>query len=227
MAQQLEQSKRPQGAQRILEVASRLFADHGVDGISIAQIAREAGVGKATIFHHFPSKDALYQAVLWQVAERAIWLVEDQSWRDGTLVDCMRGFIRQQIAQLEEGDELLRLVRRELLQAGPDAAALMSDIFSRPFQRLQAHLEERVRTGELSSEVDTALLAWMLMDSGVRFHEGKVVLPLITGLEVLRDPDVFSHRMAELLSRGCLCAPGSGPTAAGVPLSPASQKDQQ
>ncbi|MEA5444513.1 helix-turn-helix domain-containing protein [Gammaproteobacteria bacterium AB-CW1] len=194
-----------EGAHRIIEVATDLFAEHGVDGVSIARIAREAGVGKATIFHHFPSKEALYQGVLWQVAERALWLVEEQAWRDGDLSDCMAGFIRQQIDLLAEGDQLLRLVRRELLQGSPDGLALVGEVFSRPYCRLKGLLDERAQRGELHPDTDTALLAWILMDAGVKFHEGCCVVSGLPGLEAGSDPDLFSRRMAGLLVTGCLC----------------------
>lgn len=192
-----------EGAQRILDVATVLFAEAGPDAVSIARIAREAGVGKATIFHHFPSKEALYHAVLWQVSETVFWLIEDQAWRDAPLIECMAGFIRQQIRFLEDGDELLRLVRRELIQSSSEGVALMSDIFSGPFFRLREHLEYRMKTGELDADTDTGLLAWMLMDAAVYFHEGRRVLSRLPGMEVGKDPDIFSQRMARLLACGC------------------------
>ncbi|TDC77398.1 TetR family transcriptional regulator [Actinomadura sp. 7K507] len=47
---------------RIRDAALRLFADRGVDGASIRDIAREAGISSGLIRHHFGSKDALRDA---------------------------------------------------------------------------------------------------------------------------------------------------------------------
>jgi len=47
----------------VLETARRVFAADGV-GAPIDEIARRAGVGAATIYRHFPSKEALFEAVI-------------------------------------------------------------------------------------------------------------------------------------------------------------------
>ncbi|MEE6177238.1 TetR/AcrR family transcriptional regulator [Mycobacterium sp. 050134] len=50
--------------QALIEVASRLFAAAGGgDEPSLRQIAREAGVGVGTLFRHFPTREALVEAV--------------------------------------------------------------------------------------------------------------------------------------------------------------------
>ena len=50
--------------ERILESAYRLFATRGVRGVGIDEVVREADVAKATLYRHFPSKDALALAFL-------------------------------------------------------------------------------------------------------------------------------------------------------------------
>ncbi len=49
---------------RLIDVASRMFADGSVDGVSIRSITREADVGPAAVHYHFRSKDGLLDAVL-------------------------------------------------------------------------------------------------------------------------------------------------------------------
>lgn len=46
----------------ILEAAARAFATHGADA-SLNAIARDAGVGIATLFRHFPTRDTLVEAI--------------------------------------------------------------------------------------------------------------------------------------------------------------------
>jgi AcrR family transcriptional regulator len=47
----------------VLEAAAQAFAEQGLD-VGMAEIARRAGVGNATVFRRFPSKDALYEAIV-------------------------------------------------------------------------------------------------------------------------------------------------------------------
>jgi AcrR family transcriptional regulator len=63
---------------RLIDAAVAVFAEHGLD-VSVARIAGRAGVGTATLFRNFPTKDDLIYAViearvseLLQIAERAL-----------------------------------------------------------------------------------------------------------------------------------------------------------
>jgi AcrR family transcriptional regulator len=48
----------------ILEVATRLFAERGYEGVSMHDVAEKVGMGKASLFYHFASKEVLYEAVV-------------------------------------------------------------------------------------------------------------------------------------------------------------------
>ena len=48
----------------VFDSAATLFAKSGFDGVSVEDIARDAGVNKAMIYYHFADKLALYRAVL-------------------------------------------------------------------------------------------------------------------------------------------------------------------
>jgi AcrR family transcriptional regulator len=50
----------PQTRARIREVANRLFLERGYDTVTVAEVAREAGVSSVTVFNHFPRKEDLF-----------------------------------------------------------------------------------------------------------------------------------------------------------------------
>ena len=52
---------------RVLEAAAELFASRGIDATSMDAIAEASGVSKATIYKHWPDKDALCLEVLGYV----------------------------------------------------------------------------------------------------------------------------------------------------------------
>jgi AcrR family transcriptional regulator len=58
---------------RLLELGTELFTRHAYDELSMAAIAREAGISKALLYHYFPSKQAYFSATL---AEKAQELAE-------------------------------------------------------------------------------------------------------------------------------------------------------
>src|SRR4051794_29363073 len=53
---------------QLLELGASLFARHAYDELSMAKIAREAGISKALLYHYFPSKQAYFAATLEQAA---------------------------------------------------------------------------------------------------------------------------------------------------------------
>jgi AcrR family transcriptional regulator len=61
---------------RLLDLGARLFTEHAYDEISMAQIAREAGISKALLYHYFPSKRDYFVATLSGGAENLRTLVE-------------------------------------------------------------------------------------------------------------------------------------------------------
>ena len=56
---------------RILEVAFAAFASEGL-GVSVHEIARRAGVGTGTVSRHFPTKEALFEAIIRDRAESVV-----------------------------------------------------------------------------------------------------------------------------------------------------------
>ncbi|MEU9023389.1 helix-turn-helix domain-containing protein [Actinomadura sp. NPDC048394] len=50
--------------QRLIEVATELFADRGYEGTSIEAVLERAGVSRGSLYHHFRGKDRLFEAVV-------------------------------------------------------------------------------------------------------------------------------------------------------------------
>src|SRR4051794_39147568 len=56
--------------EEILDEATQLFAERGYEGTSMADLAEKVGLRKASLFHHFASKEVLYAAVLERLVSR-------------------------------------------------------------------------------------------------------------------------------------------------------------
>ncbi|MGF1491374.1 MAG: TetR/AcrR family transcriptional regulator [Microcoleaceae cyanobacterium] len=55
--------------EQIIDAAERLFAESGFAGTSLRAVTREAEVNLAAVHYHFGSKEALFRAVVRQIAE--------------------------------------------------------------------------------------------------------------------------------------------------------------
>lgn len=62
----------PDMREYILDVAAKLFYQHGLRAIGVDRVISEAGIAKATLYRHFPAKEQLMVAYLKRRSEAAI-----------------------------------------------------------------------------------------------------------------------------------------------------------
>ena len=76
---------KPDARERILAAAYELFSRRGIRDVGIDEVIQRAGVAKATLYRHFPSKDDLVMAFLERREERwTLAWVEAEAKRRGT-----------------------------------------------------------------------------------------------------------------------------------------------
>jgi AcrR family transcriptional regulator len=76
---------KPDARERILATAYELFSRRGIRDVGIDEVIQRAGVAKATLYRHFPSKDDLVMAFLERREERwTLAWVEAEAKRRGT-----------------------------------------------------------------------------------------------------------------------------------------------
>jgi AcrR family transcriptional regulator len=138
----------------ILVEARRCFADHGYEGTSLNDIAAGVGIRRSSLLHHFPSKEAVYQAVferaLYDWVERINQAVdnpppgpEEEGWThvDRVLTEAVRWFA--------ENPEFVRLVRHESLAAGSHLGFDLGEALRPSFQRAVNYFEREMGAGRL------------------------------------------------------------------------------
>jgi len=106
-------------AGRILDAAEKLFADLGYSGTTMRDVARAVRLRPPSLYNHFPSKDALYAAVLERgispVLETLAKAIADNERDPGS---APRRLVEKLMAQLAQRPELPRLIQHETLSGG-------------------------------------------------------------------------------------------------------------
>lgn len=119
-----ENSKNSETLSRILEAAADVFAEVGFAGARMDQIARHAGVNKATIYYHIGDKMSLYTEVIRRVlgstAEKIRRNTKDIDSPDAKI----RAYINTMAEAMDENPRMPSIMLREIASGGvnlPDA----------------------------------------------------------------------------------------------------------
>ena len=104
---------------RYIETATRLFAEKGVEGASLAAIAAECGVSKQALLHFFGSKAQIYREVLERLADRLSQSL--QAAHSDDPAETLIAYFKENGRAAAEAPDDARLVARALLDGDPAA----------------------------------------------------------------------------------------------------------
>lgn len=99
----------------ILSLTISLFAKYGYDKVSMRQIAEAVGIKAASLYHHFPDKQALYiEALSLAFSKYADFMAESFSMQDGP-EQGLRQLIHRLCVLVTEDTDFSRLMQREIM----------------------------------------------------------------------------------------------------------------
>ena len=102
--------------ERILDCSERLFAERGLAGTAVRDIARACGLTAASLYNHFDGKQALYEAVLERGVRPLQVLLEQLT--AGEVAEGADDTIGAIMAHLARHSRLPRLIQYEALTGG-------------------------------------------------------------------------------------------------------------
>ncbi len=191
---------RPRDTRRdeaIIGATLQALAESGFTGLSMEAVAARAGVGKATVYRRWPSKDALVSDALATLANVSGG-VETGSIRDDLVA--WLNTVRRHNIQTLSGRIMPRLLAEK--ETHPDLFETYRERVMAPArERVAAVLRGGIASGELSPDTDVDLVTDMLI--------GSVAYWQYTG----RSSDVSGSRIAcvvDTILRGILQRSGSG-----------------
>ena len=182
-----------------------IFCRFGFKKTSIEDIAHQAGVGKGTVYLHFESKEALFEAVMRQKVEGDLRVLEGLLAKETSPERKLRVYMGQALAQRLYSDRLglttrgLEAAERmiELVGAG---AKVAQELRARTLSVLVDILREGRDAGVFhmeSLELTAEAIHGVIMTASARFITEKDYNPQVT------------HTLAELIVRGLKAGPFS------------------
>jgi AcrR family transcriptional regulator len=135
--------------ERVLEAAKIVFSRGGADA-SLEAVARHAAVGIGTLYRHFPTREALYEAVYRREVEHLSELAE-QLKGEPRPVDALRSWLRSNV----EFVATKKGMSAALALAAQASTELRSYSFDRLTKAASALLDHAVAAGEIRSDVSS------------------------------------------------------------------------
>ena len=109
--------KRDEGAEKrelILKAAESLFINRGFDGVSVMDVASEAGVAKALVFYHFHNKNELFASVLERYYTEQANILKSAISGGGTVRERMHAGIDAYLDYIGNNPGYPRLIQGEI-----------------------------------------------------------------------------------------------------------------
>jgi AcrR family transcriptional regulator len=134
--------------ERILEAAKAVFRVGGTEA-SLEAVAREAGVGIGTLYRHFPTREALYEAVYLREVEHLAALAE-QLGAQAAPTEALRQWMRSNV----EFVATKKGMTAALAIAASSTARLSSISFEKLVAAVRGLRDRAVAAGEIRDDVD-------------------------------------------------------------------------
>src|ERR1700687_278391 len=151
-AQSAEPVRRPRAdavrnRERVLEAAKAVFSAGGPDA-SLEAVAKRAGVGIGTLYRHFPTRDALFEAVYRREVQQLGELAEALQ-TEADPVDALRRWLRSNV----EFVATKKGMSAALALAVQGSSELSAYSFDRLTKAVGALLDRAVAAGEIRSDI--------------------------------------------------------------------------
>ena len=159
---------------RIVQATLRLFSARGYHGTGIADILKESGVKRGSLYHYFSSKKELAFAV---IDEQVRLILERGSIRhlttDAHPIDRMLEVIDElpTMVKLDSGETLTPSLAVRLAAVDADFQQRLSAAYGGLIDELEVTLQKGVAQGDIADTVDPCVLAHMftIMCEGMQF----------------------------------------------------------
>jgi TetR/AcrR family transcriptional regulator len=140
---------------KLLSIATRLFAERGLNGVSIRELARTAGVSISMISYHFGGKEGLYSSVLQEQFSGFEHIIEINK-ADTEALGKIEAYIRWIIVRHRENPYLLRFYTSELTNPTQFFPLIVQPAIGKVIQILVHIIEEGISKNRFRKDLNPA-----------------------------------------------------------------------
>ena len=193
------------GALKIVRTAEILFAEHGYSGTSLNAIAKQSGVSKANIFHHFENKEALYRAVLGQASKEMSDVIDEIRNPNSPTEEQIRQYSLQHLMNLFKNRNVTRLILREMQDDdGQQNVDMARDVLGDNFSRIVKLIEAAQSENKIRKNIPAAVIAMSMVAGNVFYFQVHKLLDQFPELSGAEQPQNYSSAFSEILLNGIL-----------------------
>ncbi|WP_305789669.1 TetR/AcrR family transcriptional regulator [Symbioplanes lichenis] len=186
----LREDKKRQMRQQLSDTATRMFVEHGFDGVRVSEVARACGVSEKTVFNYFPTKEAL---LLDRLEGTATALREALTSTEHPPIEAALRLLDAELDGFAGDPEGYRRFG-DLLEAAPSLRAYRNDMMDRFVAVAAEALAARAGADPADPEPQitaAALLGlWRVQYESLRRHPAE---PATVRAEVRRAADVLRN----------------------------------
>jgi len=176
----------------ILAAALEYFSQFGIHGTSLEKVAERAEVSKTNLLYYFPSKEALYIAVLKDLLD--VWLAPLRALRaDQHPLEAIRHYIRLKLEVSRDHPQASRLFCMEMLQGAPLLQGELSGDLRHLMEDKAAIIELWIKEGKLAA-VQPHHLIFMLWATTQHYADFATQVEAVTG-QTLDDEAFFMQTL--------------------------------
>ncbi len=181
----------------ILRAGLDIFSRVGLHGATLDRLAEKAGVSKTNLLYYFPSKEALYIAVLQDLLD--IWLAPLRAFRhDVEPLAAIGDYISLKMAVSRDHPQASRLFCLEMLQGAPLLKTLLERDLRQLVEEKSAIIRGWVAEGKLAPR-DPHHLIFTIWATTQHYADFSTQIEAVCG-QTLQD-DTFFHQAVENVQR--------------------------
>lgn len=146
----------------ILDAARQVFAERGYHGSTMRDIAAAAGVATGTLYLYFPSKEALYEALLGRLTQMVLSAIVAARGGRPDVLSKLEASISAAVTVFSANADLARIVLVQAASADPNFEDRLTQVHRTLAGFVRQDLDEAIAAGRLAPlDTEVAALAWV------------------------------------------------------------------